>query len=86
MTISLPQGDLTRVKSQEPNTDWPHTVELRVGWMAKGAKIVYRTETITAEDFFGSASAPMSGERILAAIERMRRQGMPKGKGKSPRG
>lgn len=83
MSISLPQGDLARVKSQEPNTDWPHSVELRVGWMAKGNKIVYRTETITAADFFGSGSAPMSGERILAAIERMRRQGEPKGKRRS---
>lgn len=78
MTISLPQGDLARVKSQEPNTDWPHTVELRVGWLSKGGKIVYRTETITAAEFFGHGSAPISGERIVAAIERMRRQGMPK--------
>lgn len=77
MAISIPQGDLARVVSQEPNTDWPHSVEFRVGWMTKSGRVVYRIETITAQEFFGSNSAPISGDRLLSAIERLRRQGAP---------
>lgn len=77
MVISVPQGDLSRVKSQEPNTDWPHSVELRVGWLVRG-KMIYRTEEITASEFFGAGGAPIAGDRVMATIERMRRQGAPK--------
>ena len=82
MAISLPQGDLARVKSQEPNTEWPHSVELRVGWQTPSGRITYRTEVITAKEFFGQSGAPISGERIVAMIERMRRQGVPTKKAK----
>lgn len=77
-----PQSDLSRAITHEPNQDWPHIVEIRVGWMDKSGRVTFRTETITAAEFFGLHGAPISGERIVASIERMRRLGEPKKKAK----
>jgi hypothetical protein len=76
--MAVPQGDLARVKSQEPNQNWPDLVEIRVGWNKPNGRVIYRSETITADAFFGAGGAPLAGDRLVAMIERMRKQGAPK--------
>lgn len=76
--IQIPQGDLARVKSQEPNADWPTMIEVVAYWSHDGSrKGRRRSFEIDADQFFGRGAhgAPMSGEQLIAAVERLRRQG-----------
>lgn len=73
MAISLPAGDLARVKSQEANSDWPEMLEIVAYW-GPGRKR-RKSVGISADEFFGrnGYNAPMTGDQIVSIINRMRR-------------
>ena len=68
------QGDLDRIPSVEPDTQFPDYVEVRLVWGKK-----YRAHHIKADEFFGYGGygAPMSGDTVIRHIDRLRRQGAP---------
>ena len=66
----LGQGDLARAKVHGPNTEWPERVAIRCTW-PDGKFSEYE---ITMEAFFGNYSAPMGGNELISAIDRMRKQ------------
>ena len=71
-------GDLTRVKSHDPNEEWPDCIEIVCYWdTAKKAKGRRRSLEIEADQFFGRGryGAPMSGEQLIGMVERLRKQG-----------
>ncbi len=76
--MDLPQGDLARVKAQEPDQSWPTEVKVQLFWTING-RVHIRSIHIDADAFFGNGShgAPMSGDRLIGQIENMRRQGPP---------
>lgn len=78
MSIEIPAGDLSRTVSHEPDHSWPSEVKVQLVWYIKGRAHV-RTAHIDADQFFGRGvhGAPMQGEALLQAIERMRRDGPP---------
>lgn len=63
------QGDLARAKVHGPNTEWPERVVIRCTW-PDGKFSEYE---ITSEQFFGNYSAPMGGNELISAIDRMRK-------------
>lgn len=69
-----PQGDLARVKSQEPDDDWPTMIEIVAYW-GQGRRGKRRSIEIPADEFFGRGGfgAPISGERLIGMVERLRR-------------
>lgn len=77
MTINLPQGDLSRATSHDPEDEWPTTIEVVAYWAPPPGKKKGRVKTITisADQFFGRGAygAPMSGDQLIHAIERMRK-------------
>lgn len=79
MAIEIPQGDLARTVSHEPDQEFPDRVELRVIWNDPSGLPRDRVMTISADQFFGHGAfgAPMSGDYLVQTIERMRRQGAP---------
>jgi len=87
MPIDLPQGDLARAVSHDPDHDFPDVVELRVIWNTRGGESRERTIQISADQFFGRGGfgAPMSGDYVVQTIERLRRQGAPTGAQKRKR-
>jgi hypothetical protein len=74
----IPDSDLYRTKTHEPNTDFPEVVELRLVWNIAGKRRI-RVMKITADEFFGhgSCGAPISPDSLVHHIERMRRKGPP---------
>lgn len=78
MPIDLPQGDLANAITHEPDQSYPDVVELRLVWNVDGRQMV-RSHEISAAEFFGRGGhgAPLPGEALLSAIERLRRQGPP---------
>ena len=78
MAIDLPQGDLANAITHEPDTSYPDVVQIRLVWLVKGQEVV-RTHEISAAQFFGRGQfgAPMPGEAMISAIERMRKEGPP---------
>lgn len=71
-------GDLTRLKSHDPNEQWPSTIEVVAYWPTPGRpKGRRRSIEIDADQFFGRGQfgAPMSGEALIGMVERLRRQG-----------
>lgn len=76
---SIPASDLSRSASQEPDASWPAEVKISVKWPGPGGKMLVRSETISADQFFGRGGhgAPLSGEHVISMIERMRRAGAP---------
>jgi len=80
MAISNPVSDTSRVVSQEKSFDWPESVKIQVMWRDKLGRPCIRSETITANQFFGhgNSGAPIEGMALIAMIERMRRAGPPK--------
>jgi len=68
------QGDLDRIPSIEPDTEFPDYVEIQLVW---GKKVRY--QRIMADEFFGWGryGAPMSGDAVIRHIDRMRRHGAP---------
>ena len=80
MAISSPVSDLARSTQHERSFEWPESVKIQVKWVDKAGRPAVRTHEISADEFFGHGShgAPLSGEHLIQAIERMRRQGPPK--------
>lgn len=66
------QSDLGRAVSHDPNQDWPDRIEIVAHWDRRKRSVV-----IEADQFFGrnTHGAPMTGEQLIAAVERLRRQG-----------
>jgi hypothetical protein len=76
MTIN--QGDLARVVSHEPSQDWPSIIEIVAYWgKGEGRRGRRRSLMIEADAFFGRGryGAPLSGDQLLAMIDRLRKQG-----------
>lgn len=78
--IDLPKSDLSRSKVQEPDQTWPEWVKIQLCWTDSAGRPMLRTETISANQFFGRGQfgAPMEGSSLIAVIENMRRAGPPK--------
>lgn len=78
MAVEIPQGDLANTVTHEPDQSYPDRVELRLVWIVDGKESV-RDHQISAAEFFGRGSygAPLPGEALISAIERLRRQGSP---------
>jgi hypothetical protein len=66
------QSDLDRAVSHDPNQDWPDKIEIAAYWGKRKRWIA-----IDADQFFGrnTHGAPMSGEQLIAAVDRLRRMG-----------
>lgn len=79
MPIDNPVSDLTRSKQHNPADDWPVSVTLRLMWHDHGGRPIFRTEVISSDMFFGrnGYGAPLTGEHVIQAIERLRRLGPP---------
>jgi len=78
MAIDNPVSDTDRAIQHDPDQSWPRTLKIQLMWEVDGKPVV-RTETITADQFFGRASfgAPMDGSAVIGMIENMRRAGPP---------
>lgn len=77
MPVSIPQGDLARAISHDPEEDWPVMIEIRAVWEKEpGKRTMSRSVTIGADEFFGRGGrgAPMSGDQVIAIINRLRRR------------
>lgn len=79
MAIQNPISDLARSVQHNPDETWPESVQLAVRWVDKNGKPLTRIEDISADQFFGRGGfgAPLTGEHLIMAIERMRRAGPP---------
>ena len=82
MRIHMPAGDLARAITHEANDDYPTIIEIVAYW-GNGRKGKRRSIEIPADEFFGRGShgAPITGDRLIGMIERLRRQGGTKPKG-----
>ena len=74
MSANLPSGDLARV--HEANDEWPTLIEIVAYFGTDGRKGKRRSIEITADEFFGRKGfgAPLTGEQLIAKIDRLRRQ------------
>jgi len=71
-------GDLTRLQSHDADESWPTCIEITAIWSKDGSRRGRRRSIeINADQFFGRGAfgAPMSGEQLIAAVERLRKQG-----------
>jgi hypothetical protein len=78
MPVHIPQGDLARAVSHDPDESWPTIIEIVAYFSKDGTrKGRRRSIEIDADAFFGRGrhGAPMSGEQLIAAVDRLRRQG-----------
>jgi hypothetical protein len=68
-------GDLARVPCIEANDDWPTLVEVVAFFGPEGRKGKRRSIEISGDEFFGRGEygAPISGDRLVAMVERLRR-------------
>jgi hypothetical protein len=76
--IAPPRGDLDRAPVSDPEQGWPSIIEIVAYWSKDGTrKGRRRSIEIDADQFFGRGKfgAPMSGEQLIAAVERLRKQG-----------
>jgi hypothetical protein len=73
--VEIPQGDLARAPSSEPDMEYPDIVEIRL-WWGKNA----RSHLISAAEFFGRGAfgAPMPAGAIVQHINRLCGMGTPK--------
>lgn len=74
MAIHVPQGDLARAKTHEPDDSWPTMIEIVAYWGEGRRK--RKSVEISADQFFGRGSygAPLSGAQLVAMVEALRRQ------------
>lgn len=79
MPIDTPLSDLSRARSNEPNERFPTSVALAVTWIDAAGNRHTRRLDIGADQFFGRGQfgAPITGDWMIQAIERMRREGPP---------
>ncbi len=68
--MKLPESDLSRAKTSEPNHNWPDEVRIVV---RRGQKS--KSHVITADEYFGMGAfhAPMNGDSIMRIIDTLRR-------------
>jgi len=80
MAIDIQKSDTERSIQHDPNMDWPESVHIQLCWRGNNGSILTSTESISADQFFGRGAygAPLSGEYLIQAIERMRRAGPPR--------
>ena len=73
--IQQPQGDLAKTITHEPKHDWPTVIEIVARWKVKGGgRGKTKRVVITGEEFFGiSTGAPMTGDQLIATIDRLRK-------------
>lgn len=76
MTVHLPQGDLARCVTHEPDESWPTMIEIVAYW-GKDRKGRRRSVGISADQFFGRGAygAPVTGDQLIGMVDRLRRQG-----------
>ncbi len=69
------EGDLSKTRSEEPDYDWPSRIEVRALWKTKSGGYKIRSIHIRGDQFFGHGEygAPMSGEQLIATINRLRK-------------
>lgn len=74
MPVSIPSGDLARAKTHEADESWPTMIEI-VAYFGEGRKGKSKRLEIPADQFFGRGGfgAPMTGDQLIAMIERLRR-------------
>lgn len=75
----IPPSDLSRATSHDADSEWPAEVKISVKWPGPNGNMLVRSETISADQFFGRGAhgAPMTGDYVIGLIERMRRAGRP---------
>jgi len=70
----MPEGDLARCKTHEADETWPAMIEIVAYWRPdrRGKR---RAIAISADEFFGRGGygAPISGDRILHMVDRLRK-------------
>jgi hypothetical protein len=81
MAYDYEPGDLIKAYRQgkviDPNMDYPDSVRLVVVWDTDDGPVEQSME-ISAAQFFGHSGgqgAPISGDYLISAIDRMRRMG-----------
>jgi hypothetical protein len=69
------QGDLARTKTHESDESWPAMIEVVAYYGKEGRKGKRRSIEIPGDQFFGRGAygAPISGEQLIAMVERLRR-------------
>lgn len=78
--MTIGPGELARTTTYEREQDWPDRMEIVAMWVdvsPSGRKRnVRRTFAISREEFYGlgGRGAPMSGEALWAAVNRLRRK------------
>ena len=78
MSVPQNQGDLSRTQSQESDQSWPTMIEVVAYWSKSGnRKGRRRSIEIPADQFFGHGKfgAPLSGDALIAMVQRLRLQG-----------
>lgn len=75
MPPHVPEGALATAKTHEANDDWPTLIEIVAYFGADGRKGKRRSVELSADEFFGRGEygAPLSGDRLIAMVERLRR-------------
>src|ERR1700684_3949847 len=79
MAIHGPISDTSRGVQHEQDQSWPELVRIQLIWRDAENRPMIRTEVLSSDQFFGrnQYGAPLNGEFIIQAIERMRRAGPP---------
>lgn len=78
MPRPAPSGDLAKVTNHEPDVSYPSIIEIVAYWSKDGSrKGRRRAIEIPADQFFGHSGfgAPLSGEALIAMVQRLRLQG-----------
>jgi len=74
VAIDIPKSDTSRAPSSDSDNEYPDHVEIRLVYGKKS-----RTYQISSQEFFGrnGIGAPISGDAVIAHINRLRRMGRP---------
>jgi hypothetical protein len=77
MPLHSQEGALATAKCHEANEDWPTRIEIVAYFGTEGRKGKRRSIEIGADEFFGRGQfgAPLSGDRLIAMVQRLRRGG-----------
>jgi hypothetical protein len=76
MPAHIPQGDLSRAKTHEPEDEYPTMIEIVAWWGHGGRKGKRRSLEVPADQFFGRGAfgAPLSGDQLVGMINQLRKQ------------
>jgi len=78
MPIEIPSdGDLARCVTHDPDNAWPESIEIVAYFRKPNSRRGKRVSIkISGEEFFGlTTGAPMTGDQLLGAVDRLRRSG-----------